>query len=158
MSYPKEGMITCLLSSELKRLDIGIAALAEVWRPDCDETMAGGYTYYWSGRSDGSHAQGVAVAVSNKLTPMIIKVTPVNERIMRRRIHHSLTVVSLVPVYAPTEVSYLTVKDAFDATLESVVDQCPKRDTLAVLGDFNASTGADRDGYETCVSPHGSGL
>ena len=24
-------------------------------------------------------------------------------------------------------------------------------------GDFNASTGTDRDGYETCVGPHGSG-
>jgi len=45
--------------------------------------MAGGYTYYWSGRSDGYHAQGVAEAVSNKLTPMTILVAPVNERIMR---------------------------------------------------------------------------
>ena len=33
-----------LLSSELKRLDIGIAALSEVRRPDCGEIMAGGYT------------------------------------------------------------------------------------------------------------------
>ena len=57
-----------LLSSELKHLDIGIAALSEVRIPDCGETMVGGYTYYWSGHSDGYHAQGVAVAVSNKLT------------------------------------------------------------------------------------------
>ena len=61
-----------LLSSELKRLDIGIAALSEVRRPDCSKIMVGGYTYYWSGNSDGYHAQVVAVAVSNKLTPMII--------------------------------------------------------------------------------------
>ena len=72
-----------LLSSELKRLDIGIAALSEVQRLDCGEIMVGGYTYYWSGGSDGYHAQGVAVAVSNKLTPMIIEGTPVNEHIMR---------------------------------------------------------------------------
>ena len=39
----------------------------------------------------------------------------------------------------------------------SLVDQCPRRDTLPVLGDFNASTGTDRDGYETCVGSHGSG-
>ena len=63
-------------------MDIGVATLSEVQRPDCGEIMVGGYTYYWSGRSDGYHAQGVAVAVSNKLTPMIIEVTPVNERIM----------------------------------------------------------------------------
>ena len=81
--------------------------------------MAGGYTYYWFGRSDGYHAQGVAVAVPNKLTPMIIEVTQVNEPIMRRRIRHSLGDISLVSEYAPTEASDLTVKDAFHATLES---------------------------------------
>ena len=146
-----------LLSYELKHLDIGIAALSEVWRPDCGEIMASGCTYYSSGHSDGYHAQGVAAAVSKKLTTMIIEVTPVNERIMRLRIQHSLGVISLVSVYASTEASVLIVKDAFYATLESVVDQCPRRDTLLVLGDFNASTGTDRDGYETCVGPHGSG-
>ena len=88
---------------------------------------------------------------------MIIEVTTVIERIMRLRIRHSLGVISLVSVYAPTEASDLTMKDAFYAMLESVVDRCPKRDTLLVLGDFNASTGTDRDGYETCVGPHGSG-
>ena len=65
--------------------------------------------------------------------------------------------ISLVSEYATTEVSDLTVKDAFYATLESVVDHCPRRDTLLVFGDFIASTGTDRDGYETCVGPHGSG-
>ena len=114
-----------LLSTELKRLDISIAALSEVQRQDCSEIMAGGYTYYWSGRSDGYHSQGVAGAASNKLTPMIIEVTPVNERIMRLRIRHSFGVISLVSVYAPTEASDLTVKNAFYATLESVVHQCP---------------------------------
>ena len=113
----------------------------------------GGYTYYWSGRSDGYHAQGVAEAVSNKLTPMIIEVTPVNKCVMRRRIHHSLGVISLVSENAPTEESDLTMKDAFYATLESVVDHCPRRGTLLVLGDFNASTATDRDSYETCVGP-----
>ena len=69
---------------------------------------------------------------------MIIEVTPVNDRIMRLRILHSLGVISLVSVYAPTEASDLTVKDAFFATLESAVDQCPRRDSIPVLGDFNA--------------------
>ena len=55
--------------------------------------------------------------MSNKLTPMIIEVTPVNERIMRLRISPSFGVISLVSVYAPTVASDLTVKDAFYATL-----------------------------------------
>ena len=95
--------------------------------------------------------------MSNKLTPMIIEVTPVNERMMRLKIRPSLGVVSPVSVSALTEASDLTMKDAFDATLGSVVHHYPRRDILLVLGDFNASTGTDSDGYETCVGPHGSG-
>ena len=70
--------------------------------------------------------------MSNKLTTMIIEVTPVNEHLMRIRICHYLDVISLVSVYAPTESIDLTVKEAFDAMLESVVDQFPRRDTLLV--------------------------
>ena len=57
---------------------------------------------------------------------MIVKVTPVIEHIMRLMIPHSLGVISLVSVYAPTEESDLTVKDTFDGTLESAVDRCPR--------------------------------
>ena len=63
-----------LLASVLQCLNINIAALSVVRRPDSGEIMVGGYTYYWSGCSDGYHSQGVAVTVSNKLTPMIIEV------------------------------------------------------------------------------------
>ena len=82
-----------LILSEVEHLSISSAALSEV----CSgEIMAVGYTYYMSGHSDGYHSQGAPVTVSNKLIQMIIEVTPVNECIMRQRIHHSLVVVSLV--------------------------------------------------------------
>ena len=61
LSQREENHLSLL--SELKRFNIRIAALSEVRRPDWGEIIAGGYTYYWSGRSDGYHAQGVAVAV-----------------------------------------------------------------------------------------------
>ena len=61
--------------------------------------------------------------MSNKLTPMIIEVTPVKECIMRRRIHHSLGVVSLVSVYSPTEASDLTVRALSDLDILASVWQ-----------------------------------
>ena len=64
-------------------------------------------------------------------------------------------VFSLVSVYAPTDVSDLTMKDAlYYVMLESVVDQCSRQDILLALGDFNASTGTGRDGYKMCVGPN----
>ena len=97
--------------------------------------MAASYTFDWSGRSDGYHAQGVPVAVSNKLNTMTIVVTPVNEHIMRLKIPHFLGVISLVSPdmnilvifmspHAPTEANHLYVKEEFYSMLESGVDQC----------------------------------
>ena len=126
MSYPEERMFTCLCYHLSSSVCTSVLQHSEVRRPDCGEIMAGGDTDYWFGCSDGYHVKGVTVALSNKLTPIIIEVTPVNERIMRQRIRHFLGVISQVSVYAPTEASDLTVKDAFCATLESVVDQCPR--------------------------------
>ncbi len=69
------------------------------------------------------------------------EVTPIDERIMLLRLKHTLGFMSLVAVYPPTETSELEEKEMFYAKLDSIVDQCPSRDTLVVLGDFNAVTG-----------------
>jgi len=127
MSSLYDRMITCpchyLISSILTT--VLQHSLGSV-KPHSREIMASGYTYDCSGHTVGYHAQGVAVVVSNNLIPMIIEVTTVNEHIMRLRIRHSLGVVSLIFVCAPTEASDITVKDAFYATLNSVVNGCPR--------------------------------
>ena len=146
-----------LLSGELRRLRVDIAGLSEVRRPGNGETSSGGYTYYWSGMSDGTHLRGVAVAISSRLQSSVVEVAPVDERIMRVRLKHTLGFMSLVAVYAPTEMCETEEKEMFYAKLDSILDQCPPRDTLIVLGDFNAATGTERAGYELCVGPHGSG-
>ncbi|KAG0722293.1 Craniofacial development protein 2 [Chionoecetes opilio] len=146
-----------LLSGELSRLRVNIVGLSETRRPGSGETSSGGYTYYWSGMSNGHRVRGVAIGISSKLQPSVVEVTPVDERIMRVRMKHTLGFMSLVAVYAPTEMRRTEEKEMFYAKLDSVLDQCPPRDTLIVLGDFNATTGTVREGYELCVGPHGSG-
>lgn len=146
-----------VLSGELSRLGISIAALSEVRRLGSGEISVGGYTYYWSGRDDGRRTQGVTLAVANYLVPLVSQVTLINERIMRLRIAHTMGVLSVLAVYAPTGVSDDSVKEAFYAQLSSVWDTVPSCDSKVILGDFNASTGVSMDGYESCLGPHGSG-
>lgn len=62
---------------------------------------------------------------------------------------------ALVVVYVPTEVCG-TKEKVLNTKLDSVLDQCPLQDTIIVLGNFNATTGTDRVGYELSVGPHGS--
>ncbi len=105
--------------------------------------------------SDSTHLRGVAIAISSPLQLLVVEVTPVDERIMRVRLKHTLGFMSLVAVYAPTKMCETEEKEMFYAKLDSVLDQCPSQDTLIVLGNFTGSTGTERVGYELCVSPHG---
>ena len=147
-----------VLSRELRRLNVEIAALSEVRRLCDGEISSEGYTYFWSGSTQGLHHRGVAVAVSSRLASSVHSVTPIDERILLVRLKHTVGYISLIAVYAPTEQSQLDVKEAFYAKLNSTVEQCPRSDTLLVLGDFNAVTGNCRDGYEPCLGPFGSGI
>ena len=131
------------LSGELRRLRVDIVGLSETRRPGSGEISGGGFTYYWSGMSDGARLRGVAIGISSQLCSSVVEVTPVDERIMRVRLKHTLGFMSLVAVYAPTEMCETEEKEMFYAKLDSVLDQCPLRDTLIVLGDFNATTGTE---------------
>ena len=89
--------------------------------------------------SNGHHVKGVAIGASSRLQPSVVEVSPVDERIMRLRLKHSLGFMSVVAVYAPTEVCETEEKEMFYAKLDSVLDQCPRRDALIVLGDLMLS-------------------
>ena len=57
-----------------------------------------------TGMSNGHYVKGVAIGISSRLQPSVVEVTPVDERIMRIRLKHSLGFMSVVAVCAPTEV------------------------------------------------------
>ena len=82
---------------------------------------------------------------------MVTEVTPVNDRIMRLRIFHTPGVISLISLYAATEVNEFSVKEAFYSQLEMIPEAY-----LDIRGDFNATIGNVRDEYEIFAVPHGS--
>ncbi|XP_069972238.1 uncharacterized protein [Penaeus vannamei] len=117
-----------LLSRELGRPRVELAALSEVRKPGSGRDSVSGYTYYWLDRSDSHHLQGVSIAISSRLQPSVGEVTPVDKRIMVLRLKLSFGFMSLIAVYAPTDVC-----------------------------DFNAVSDCDLAGYEMSVGPQGSG-
>ena len=99
--------------------------LSETRGPGSGETSGKGFTYYWSGMSNGHHVKGAAIGVSSRLKPSVVEASPVDERIMQLRLKHSLGFMSVVAVYAPTEVCETEEKKKLYAKLNSVLDQCP---------------------------------
>ena len=92
-----------------------MVGLSEIRRPCTGETSCKGFT------SNGHHVRVVAIGVSSRLQPSVVEVTLVDERIMRLRLKHSLSFISVVAVYAPTEVCE-TEEEMFYAKLDSVLD------------------------------------
>ena len=105
------------LLDELSRLSVDTVGLSETRRPGSGETSSKVFTYCWSGMSNGHHVIGVSMGVSSRLQPSVVEVAPVDERIMRLSLKHSLGFMSVVAVYAPIEVCE-TEKKMFYAKLD----------------------------------------
>ena len=58
---------------------------------------------------------------------------------------------SLVAVYVPTEVCGADEEELFYAKFDSFLDQCPRRGTLIVLGDFTMFSLELRELATSCV-------
>ncbi|XP_069982160.1 uncharacterized protein [Penaeus vannamei] len=54
-----------------------------------------GYPRYWS---DSHHLQGVAIAISSRVQPSVVEVTPVDERIMALRLKLKFSSMSLIAI------------------------------------------------------------
>ena len=135
----------CQLSDELRRLRVSVAALSEVRRPGSGVISVGGYTYYWSGQDSGRHFSGVAIAVADWLIPAVDKICRISDRVMSLRLRHSLGVLAVFSVYAPTSKGSDDNKNLFYQQLSAAVEQCTARETPLVMGNFNVVVGYRHD-------------
>ena len=100
---------TALVTNELARYNVDIAALSEIRFAGEDQLTVteSGYTLFWSGKSEKEKREaGVGFAVKNTLLDKIEHPTGVNKRTMKLRVplvtERYMTIIS---VHAPTLVS-----------------------------------------------------
>jgi hypothetical protein len=70
----------------------------------------------------------------------------INERLCKLRVKGKFNDISLISVYAATEVKVDGIKEQFYEDLQQAVDSTPKSDTIIILGDLNARLGKE-DAY-----------
>ena len=92
-----------LLDLELQSWNIQLTGLQEVRWPDSGTKNVSDTTFLWSGRKDGYHREGVALAIHRKLMPTYVSWTPVDEHILSARFRHTAGHISVIVAYAPTE-------------------------------------------------------
>ncbi|KAJ8386425.1 hypothetical protein AAFF_G00170220 [Aldrovandia affinis] len=114
-----------------------------------------GATVLYSGKQD-HHTHGVGLILSSCAAQALVVWRPVNERIITARLYTRHAKVTIVQVYAPTEVASEEEKDIFYTQLQGVLEEIPSYDIKLLIGDFNAKLDSDRRGLHTTVGPHGS--
>jgi len=153
---------TALVSAELRRYNIDIAAISETRLPDEDSiTEVGeGYAFYWKGLSaDSARIHGVGFAIKTELARRHPE-APVgfNERLMTLRIplakkRHA----TLISAYAPTLTFHDVAKDALYDILDNTLGNICRSDKIILLGDFNARVGSTHTVWSDIVGKHGVG-
>ncbi len=154
---------TELISSELARYNIDMAALSETRLAGEEEICERGtdYTFFWSRRLPEERREaGVGFAVCTTLVRKLAGPPKgVKDRlmIMRLPLSHGKKFVILISAYAPTITNPDEIKVKFYEDLNSVIATVPNAHKLIILGDFNARVGSDSTAWEGVIGKHGVG-
>ena len=140
---------TALVTRELQRLNVDIAALSETRLSGEDQLTeeGSGYSLFWIGKPKGEYrAGGVGFAIRSALLDNIESPCVITDRIMKLRIPLSCgRYASIFSVYAPTLQSSDEDISDFYRALANSTSSVPLSDKLIILGDFNARVGKDHD-------------
>ncbi|XP_078250456.1 F-box and leucine-rich repeat protein 13 isoform X1 [Pogona vitticeps] len=147
---------TAVIDMEVRRLQMDIVALQEMRLPDMGSVKEKNISFFWKDKPLNETRQyGVGFAIRNTLRRTIFPSTVGSERILSLQLHSSGGPVTLISAYAPTLLSTTEVKDKFYDDLATTIKKIPKRESLFILGYFNARDGADHNSWPTCLGCFG---
>ena len=137
---------TALVSKELSRYNIDIAARSETRLADTSEfeEVASGYTFYWKGKLETQKREsGVGFAVKSNIVHQLDGPPKgITDRIMTLRLQLDKgRYATMISGYAPTLTNDIEVINSFYEELDRLLTNTPKEDKLFLFGDLNARVG-----------------
>ena len=160
--YERPERRTALVSRELARFNIDIAALSETRLPGEGklEEDGSGYTFVWKGKDEAERREhGVGFAIKTSIfRDHQMTLTAISERLMTLRVPlPDNNFMTLISSYAPTLDADEDLKNHFYQQLNNTIRKVPPRDHLLLLGDFNARVGKDHQLWEDIIGKEGIG-
>lgn len=145
-----------ILEREITRCELNICGLSEThWRGN-GHFLTEKHAIFFSG-NDSTSRNGVAFIVPKQLKNCVIGYEPINDRILSIKLKASPVNLNIVQVYAPTTSASDDTVDKFYRELETAISKIPSRETLMIVGDFNAKIGENSHQLSNCVGKFGLG-
>ena len=138
---------------EMQRLEIDVLDLSEVRWTDTGSFDKQEYHIIWSGRQ--KHEHGVGFILNSKSKKSYKGHLAVSNRIILLKLKSQKIDVNLIEVYAPTMDSNENAIQEFYKDLDATKKKCKSRETLLVMGDWNAKIGCSVE--QSIVGGHGLG-
>ena len=130
------------ICNEMDRYDLNLLGICETnWNGKGSFTTSTHHSVLFSGNEEG-YSHGVAVILSKEAKKTLIGYSPVNDRILKVRLHAKPHNVSIIQCYAPTSTASNEEMKTFYNTLQETIDSIPSRDVKLLMGDFNAKVGS----------------
>ncbi|PIO72196.1 hypothetical protein TELCIR_05887 [Teladorsagia circumcincta] len=115
------------LLREFKRYRLDMLGISEIRWIGNGRMSSDDKTILYSGHSE-KHEGGVGIVLNKKATNALDGWKPVNERIITARFVTEYTRITVVQVYAPTEVADDEIKNEIYEKLQETIDALPRRD------------------------------
>ena len=148
---------TAVLSKVLNNYNVDIAALSETRFAGSGQLKEKDYTFFWSGLPEDQHrVAGVGFAIKRSLADKL-EVLPeaINERLMLLFLPLAKNKrMLIISAYAPTMTSLQEVKETFYEDLRKTLKRASPRDSILLLGDFNARVGNDHEAWPGVLGKH----
>jgi hypothetical protein len=134
---------------ELHTSGTELCCVSEVRRCGTGSESRDGYVLFWSGTA-AEKIHGVGIILTQKLARGIDKVLNISARLMAIQGEFNGMKMTIISVYAPTELYSLVEKTRFYDSLDQLVLGLPAEYTqhIIILGDFNARIGPTEEAWK----------
>ena len=141
----------------MKNYNLDVVALSETRFPGQGQLKEKDYTFFWSGLSDDEHRRaGAGFAIKRSIADKLESLPEAhNERLMTLSLPISKKQrLFMISAYAPTMNHTLDEKEQFYEDLRRILKKVSSKDSILLMGDFNARVGNDHQAWPGVLGKH----